>query len=963
MKRLVTVLLACVLVCAGSAQTLDSSARSRITSYLQKYESNEFIYRVRLSGTSVSQKTKTVEITLSNNFARQLFRTETVSKLYSDIRKLLPAEYSKYTLRITSNGKLIDNLVPNRYREFADQELLWNGKRYLDAPWTTNESQAYKVTRGLSGIHISVTPSHGLYYQQEDSIWKWQRPPLFCTREDLLTQSFVYPYLIPMLENAGAVAIPMRERDWQTASVIADDAGGRKEYQESAGRNMKWKTVKGTGYSYGAAGLGTGSQQKVRTNITGTGSTQTYASASWIPDIPRSGSYAVYVTYSTFENSVTDARYIVSHKGGSTVFRVNQRIGGGTWVYLGTFEFEKGRSQEGMVTLDNSSSEEGIVCADAVRFGGGMGNEPRGGMASGKARYLEGSRYYAIFDGAPESVYLKFDGTDDYREDIQARPQMTNWLAGGSIFNPEQAGKNVPVELSFALHTDAGYRSGDSIVGTLGICTTKLMDGVLATGLSRDVSRDLADQVLSELRKDIGATTGHKWTIRGVTDDNYAETREPVVPSILVELLSHQNFYDLKYAFDPNFRFTASRSMYKAILKYVTFMHGQPYTVQPLPVSHFAITANEEQRSLTLSWQPELDPLEPSARPDGYIVYTRVDDGGFDNGTAVRHPYYEFSPEPGHLYSFKVTAINSGGQSMPSETLAAQLSRHSKGTILIVNGFQRLSGPASVETPTRQGFDLEADPGVQYISSPILCGYQQGWDRRNIGSESEGGLGFSDDTFDGMLLAGNSFDYPAVHGRAIASGGEYSFVSCSREALEDSIVSLSDYPMADIILGLQKSTPNDTLFMKDHSTFNSHLRRQIEDYSRHGGKLLVSGSYPGSDLASTAEGRQFAQDVLKIKWINSVKTGAENSVNGLGGKYDLTVEPGEQVYQLVHPDVIEPVKDAIAVFAYGNSRFCAGVAWKDGRSSTVTLGFPIESIKGDKLRGKVMVSLINYLMN
>ena len=40
----------------------------------------------------------------------------------------------------------------------------------------------------------------------------------------------------------------------------------------------------------------------------------------------------------------TDASYTVYHAGGATRFEVNQQIGGGTWVYLGTFRFEAGRA-------------------------------------------------------------------------------------------------------------------------------------------------------------------------------------------------------------------------------------------------------------------------------------------------------------------------------------------------------------------------------------------------------------------------------------------------------------------------------------------------------------------------------------------------------------------------------------------------------------------------------------------
>ena len=56
-------------------------------------------------------------------------------------------------------------------------------------------------------------------------------------------------------------------------------------------------------------------------------------------------------------------------------------MGGSTWIYLGTFEF--GKDKEGWVSLTNRTpkgyrSEAGtVVTADAVRFGGGVGNIAR----------------------------------------------------------------------------------------------------------------------------------------------------------------------------------------------------------------------------------------------------------------------------------------------------------------------------------------------------------------------------------------------------------------------------------------------------------------------------------------------------------------------------------------------------------------------------------------------------------
>ena len=99
-----------------------------------------------------------------------------------------------------------------------------------------------------------------------------------------------------------------------------------------------------------------------------------------------------------------------------------------------------------------------------------------------------------------------------------------------------------------------------------------------------------------------------------------------------------------------------------------------------------------------------------------FIGNSSLGHGGFDNGTLVRGTEYIFEAEPGLVYSFKVTAVNKGGESFPSEILSAYQAKKSKGTILIVNGFDRLSGPATVESPFLQGFDLNTDPGIPYIN-------------------------------------------------------------------------------------------------------------------------------------------------------------------------------------------------------------------------------------------------------
>lgn len=195
-----------------------------------------------------------------------------------------------------------------------------------------------------------------------------------------------------------------------------------------------------------------------------------------------------------------------------------------------------------------------MVTTDAVRFGGGMGNITRGGTTSGLPRSLEAARYYAQWAGAPSSVVSRFNQTNDYNDDLNARSGMINWLAGGSPYVPKEVGKGVPIELQLAVHSDAGYKQDGSFVGTLGICTT-VADGqtTYASGLPREASRSFAAQLVENARRDLESRFGIRWATRSVWDKNYNETRRPEVPSAIVETLSHQNFSDMRYGSTPTF--------------------------------------------------------------------------------------------------------------------------------------------------------------------------------------------------------------------------------------------------------------------------------------------------------------------------------------------------------------------------------------------------------------------------
>ncbi len=946
-------------VCAANRNT---QARDNLGNILKTYvlqnRAKKVIFPSQpyLVSYNLDDRRRTLNVQLSPSFAAQDFTASSVRFYYKRLAKALPRPYNKYKLTIMAGGLPIEQLVAGSKCE-KGMPNAWGKTEYEGAPWVMNDSRPYFVSHGLFDRHLSLWASHGRYYDGKKDRWKWQRPNLFGTTEDLFTQTIVIPYLIPMLENAGAVVFTPRERDWQKNEVIVDNGG--RGYVEDSGKET-WKTAQEKGFAYHAGRYRDGENPFTQGTARAVKATKK-ADVSWAsyqPNIPQGGKYAVYVSYQSLKNSVSDAQYIVMHKGQRTVFKVNQQMGGGTWVYLGTFDFDRGNNEFNRVVVTNSSSESGVVTTDAVRFGGGMGNIERGGSCSGMPRCLEGARYSAQWAGAPYSVYSSKNGSDDYGDDINVRSNMTNWLAGGSTYVPTLEGKKVPIELSLAVHSDAGYTTvNDSIIGSLAICTTSFNDGRLNSGVSRMVSHDFADSLLTGLQRDISGKY-RKWTRRYLWDRNYSETRKPEVPSAIIETMSHQNFADMRRGLDPNFRFTLARSLYKTILRFVNGNHSVPSVVQPLPVSNFRIERNSSG-GLRLSWIAEKDEQEPTAVPTSYIVYTSEDGMGFDNGTVVYTSSFDFEAKKGVNYCFKVTALNRGGESFPSETLAAYLSKsaHAKD-ILVVDGFSRLSGPAVVDDYSRQGFDLGSDIGVSYGLTAGWNGRQQCFDKSRAGSEGEGSLGYCGDELAGRFIMGNNRDGSVCHVKDIAMSGAYNVVGCSLEALDNNLVKLDHYNLVDIAFGLQR---NDGHSLVVYKTFSETLQSKLRSYAKSGGRILVSGAYVGSDMTQPHE-RSFMSDVLKTTFTGTDTNAGNNMVDGLGLSFDIIRQINDRHFAATSVDRIAACDGrSFAAMRYQDGS-TAGVAYDGTDYKSFVMGYPYECINNVRTRQQVMKGLLGFLL-
>ena len=907
----------------------------------------------------VDNKNHTVTITLGEEFAQQDITEKLVNKTYKKIKKSLPRQYNKHKLIVMANGMPIEDYIPGRKSD-NEYDSYWDGIDYKGKPWVSNISKPNNISLGLSNRHIALWASHGRYYDQKKGLWKWQRPNLFCTTEDLFTQTIVVPYLIPMLENAGATVFTPRERDWQTKEIIVDNdkgVSGEGSWYGEHTEKEPWTDTGERGFGFrngilrdGENPFTMGTARMIRTT-----KKEDKAIAIWQPNFTEEGRYAVYVSYQTMPKSVDDAHYIVRHKGQETHFIVNQKMGGGTWVYLGTFDFDKGENPFNCVALTNQSKRKGVVTADAVRFGGGMGNIERGGDISHMPRCLEAARYYAQWAGAPYSIYGNKTGTDDYAEDINTRSLMTNWLAGGSPYVPTKEGKNVPIELSLAVHSDAGYeRDGKSLVGSLAICTTSFNDGRLNSGISRFASQDFIEALRSNVTRDLSKKY-KRWNWRYLWDRNYSETRLPEVPSAIIETLSHQNFPDMKLGQDPNFKFTMARSIYKTILRYVSQMHRRPCIVQPLQPHLFKATLTGDNK-VKLSWKAQDDELEPTAVPTSYNIYVAAGSGGFDNGTNVRGTSYTMELEPGVMYRFKVTAVNRGGESFPTSTLSAYYQPGATKTAMVINGFSRLSAPAVRDNIHEQGFDIEEDAGVSYGLTAGWSGKQQCFNKSTMGSTEPNGLGYSGNEMAGNFVMGNTFDYVYTHADAIAATKKYNVVSCTSETVESGIVDLINYDVVDLALGLQKYDANSTVFYK---SIPSMLRNKLSAYVLGHGKLIASGAYIGSDLQHDDE-RVWLESTLKVAYGGAIHTDTISGIKGMGTEFDFYRQLNPTHYAATKCDVLMPVSTAFCPLQYANG-MSAGVAYRGNDNATFTMAFPFECIIDRNKRLSIMNGILKFL--
>ncbi|MDP6456301.1 MAG: glycosyl hydrolase family 18 protein [Candidatus Marinimicrobia bacterium] len=273
------------------------------------------------------------------------------------------------------------------------------------------------------------------------------------------------------------------------------------------------------------------------------------------------------------------------------------------------------------------------------------------------------------------------------------------------------------------------------------------------------------------------------------------------------------------------------------------------------------------------------------------------------------HPIFLTDLNEGEIYYLRVTGKNDFGESPATEVLGVTPSS-SEVPALIVNGFDRISGTS------------------------------------------------------------NTRDFIKRHAPSIQASN-YTFDSCTNEAVETGMIDLNNYSMVDWILGEEGTAT---------SSFSKAEQAQVEDFLLAGGALFVSGSEIGYDLVEKGDtdDMEFYSNFLKADYISDAAGGQQGTYQAFGsengifaGITSLTFDDGSHgTYDVDWPDGIKPVAAAEINLKFSgvnyDSRGGTGIEFRGNfngshkEGAVVYLTVPFEAIYPSETRDAVMQNIVDY---
>jgi hypothetical protein len=398
------------------------------------------------------------------------------------------------------------------------------------------------------------------------------------------------------------------------------------------------------------------------------------------------------------------------------------------------------------------------------------------------------------------------------------------------------------------------------------------------------------------------------WIDRGVKSANFGELRElDVMAGCLTEVAFHDNAYDASFLKRPPFRKTVARSVAKAALDYF----GVNVPLFPMPVRNMRIIP-PQPGVLRLMWNPTADPSFPGAIPTNYRIYATRGLDGMDNGVVTTTETFWDVEEwtPGEVLTFRVAAVNSGGESLLSEPVVARVWPNQFPQVLIVNGFDRLD--------------------------------------RSVQEED------------------NTGDFALDHARALVDAGQYSFVSVSNEAVAAQLIDLPLFQMVDWISGEEARLPEE---IAAFTALNTDERSVLSEYWAGGGHLMISGSEIGWDVYengfSNDAYKTFYTDVLKALYVEddaetySFVAVEDDWFDGINGTFDNGANGS---YDVDWPDVLDAANGGRVCLTYPDHRGMA-VCDDQGPGKLLYMAVPFEAFVGQEFRGEFMSRIASHMLS
>lgn len=728
----------------------------------------------------------------------------------------------------------------------------------------------------LSGKAVYLSQCHGWVWYDTLDAFSTQRGNLFDTVEDLHNPEGANQQLARYLENAGGRVYTTKERDLNPDMAIADNDGDG--YAEA-----------GAGFVAGPAGFLDLGGWDYGDNPFVAGTTRRFPAdgggvASWIPEVPADGVYAVYLSWDSASDQSEAAHYRIHHPGGVIDRTFNQRVHGSTWQYAETLWLPAGVGGLRVELIGDSGAPGEFLSADAVRIGGGRTDVRRHGVTAERPRWEDGAVQYTQWNGAPTSVYDPFG--DGNGSDPAARSRWAAW---------ERPSGEDAVYLSW--HSNAGGGRGTSVY---------IYEG--SAGPAVAGSEELGALVQDELIEAIQAIYDRSWSDRGVRTAAFAEvspTHNSEFPSALVELAFHDDITDTEALKNPRFREDSSRAMARGIIRYFAERDGLSPTFPPEPPLGLALV-HREDGLLVARWDAGAAGAPYGDPATAFRVYTSLDGRSWDNGADLSVPEAVLDVAPGEAVYVRVTGLNAGGESFPSEVMGARRMPEGRPPILVVAAFDRLQ--------TSQ-LDWETLPRVGAV-------------RRM------------------RLERLNPFDTAAVHGRAVVSAGFY-MDSIADEQLE--AVELGAYPLLIWAAG-EESTTDEAISDAQQAILRAYLEG--------GGKLIASGSEMLWDLdeLGSASDHAFLDEVLGLRLLDDDSD--SDVVFGEGPLAGLSVDFSPErsgCYPVEWPDVYTSAHPTLARYATGGP---AGV----GDGTVAAFGFPLECAGDEADRAAWFGALLPHML-